>query len=167
LAQVSSINETKQNGGICRVSNLVYDEKPKIDAWLRVLYIVPAAIPLITGIVRTSDSTREGLALFAVALFAGMLYRLLLPQRFQVFDPKLRIKLGGPFAFNIPLSDITDVKSRTGAEAFFFRGIRYATSAEHTVEIIRSEGLDVVISPENRDVFLEQLNQARHTAQSL
>ena len=89
------------------------------------------------------------------ALPVCILYGLLLPRRFQVFNDKLKIKLGGPFAFNIPLSDITDVKSRTGAKAFFFRGIRYATSAKHTVEIIRSKGLDIVISPENDDMFLE------------
>ena len=149
------------------MSYLIHEEKPKTDTWLEVLYIVPIALLIILGIIGISRSTEEGIVLFGAALFPCMLYRLLLPRRFQVFDDKLKIKLGGPFAFSIPLSDITDVKSRTGAKAFFFRGIRYATSAKHTVEIIRSKGLDIVISPENDDMFLQQLNQARQTAQSL
>jgi hypothetical protein len=149
------------------VSDLIYEAKAKMDTWLKVLFIAIVAFPIIMGIIRTSHSTEEGLVSLGVALFVFLLLRLLLPQRFQIFDDKLRIKLGGPFAFNILLSDITDAKSRTGIKAFFFGGIRFATSAKHTVEIIRSKGMDIVISPENADMFLKQLNQARQTPQSL
>jgi hypothetical protein len=146
------------------VSDLIYEAKVKMDTWLKVLFILIIAFPIIMSIIRISRNTEEGLVSLGAALFVFLLLRLLLPQRFQIFNDKLRIKLGGSFAFNIPLSDITDAKSRTGVKAFFFGGIRFATSAKHTIEIIRSKGMNIVISPENTDVFLEQLNQARQTA---
>ena len=92
-----------------------------------------------------------------------ILFWLILPKRFQILRDRLRIVLGGPLAINIPLSDISEVKSRTGIKAFIFGGIRFATSANHTVEIIRHKGLNMVISPANDDEFIKQLNQACNT----
>ena len=74
------------------MSNLIYEEKPKIDTWLKVLYIAIIALPIILGIIRILDSTEEGLVSFGAALFVFILFRLLLPQRFQVFNDKLKIK---------------------------------------------------------------------------
>jgi hypothetical protein len=76
------------------VSYLIYEGKPEIDTWPKVLCAVPIAIPLVAGIIWIPDSAREGLAIFGVALFVGMLYRLLLPHRFQILSDKLRIELG-------------------------------------------------------------------------
>ena len=81
------------------MSNLIYEEKPLTDNWLKALYAVPITVPLIAGMIRVPDSATEGLALFGVALFVGILYRLLPPQSFQVFDDKLRVKPGGTFHF--------------------------------------------------------------------
>jgi len=41
-----------------------------------------------------------------------------------------------------------------------YGGLRLATSLKSVVEIVRSKGLNVVISPANRDAFLEQMAQA-------
>ena len=47
-----------------------------------------------------------------------------------------------------------------GVKAYFFSGIRFATSSRYVVEIVRSRGMNYVISPQNGDLFLNQLNQA-------
>jgi hypothetical protein len=147
------------------MSNLLYEDKPKYDAWIKVLLGGVLAIPLILGIILISVNSvnMEGaLIVFGVVLFEVILFRLILPRRFQILNDKLRIVLGGPFAINIPLSDIADVRSRTGINAFVYSGIRFATSSSHTIEIIRKKGLNVVISPTKDDMFVEQLNRARN-----
>ena len=67
--------------------------------------------------------------------------------------------MGGPFAINIPFSNIAEVRSASGSEAFAYRGLRFATSTQNVVEIVRKEGLNLVISPLSGDTFLEQSNQ--------
>ena len=147
------------------MSNLLYEDNPKYDTWLKVLLGGILALPFVLGPILISVNIEEALVLFGAALFEIILFRMILPRRFQILNDKLRIILGGgPFALNIPLSDITDVRPRTGAKAFVFTGIRFATSANHTIEVIRSKGLNIVISPTNDDMFLEQLNQARNAA---
>jgi hypothetical protein len=150
------------------MSALIYEDKPKYDTWLLLLFGGILALPTILGTVRISANTEEGLVLFGVLLFEIILFRLILPRRFQIYNDKLRIVLGGgPLTLNIPLSTIIDVKPRTGIKAFIFTGIRFATSAAHTIEITRDKGLNIVISPVNIDMFIEQLNQARNEIREL
>ncbi len=146
------------------MSYLLYEDKPKYDLWIKVLLGGVVALTLILGLVQISVNSREALAVFGVVLFEIILFRMILPRRFQILSGRLRIVLGGPFVINIPLSDIKEVKSRTGIKAFVFTGIRFATSYNHTVEIVRHKGLNIVISPTNDDGFIKQLNQARNTA---
>ena len=144
------------------MSTLIYKDKAVYDTWLKVVLVSVLAIPTILAISRISRNIEEGLAGFGVLLFVIILFRIILPRRFQVYDDKLRIILGGgPFAFNIPLRDIIEIKPRKGTKAFFYTGLRFATSANHTVEINRKNGLDVLISPANDEMFIDQLNQAR------
>ncbi|MDP6126883.1 MAG: hypothetical protein QF713_02160 [Dehalococcoidales bacterium] len=63
-------------------------------------------------------------------------------------------------AFNIALSEIEEARSRTGTAAFIYFGIRFATSASHTVEIVRGRCRNMVISPSDDGEFIKQLNQA-------
>lgn len=143
---------------------LLYEDKPKYDVWIIVLLGGVVALTFILGIVQISVDTKEAFSVFGVVFFEIILFRIILPRRFQILSDKLRIVLGGPFAINIPLSDIKEVKSRTGIKAFIYFGIRFATSSNHTIEIVRHKGLNMVISPTNDDEFIKQLNQACITA---
>ena len=143
------------------MSNLLYEDKPKYDVWIKVLLGGVVAYTFILGLVQISENGREALTVFGVVLFEIILFRMILPRRFQILSDKLRIVLGGPLAINIPISDIEEVRSRTGIKAFIYFGVRFATSSSHTVEIIRKKGLNMVISPTNDDEFIKQLNQAR------
>ncbi|MFC1954742.1 PH domain-containing protein [Chloroflexota bacterium] len=147
------------------MSYLIYEDKPKYDLWIIILLCGIVAYTFIIGVIQISVNDREALTVFGAVLFEVILFWLIFPRRFQILSDRLRIVLGGPLAVNIPLSDISDVKSRTGIKAFIFGGIRFATSASHTVEIIRHKGLNMVISPTNDDEFIKQLNQACNTAQ--
>jgi len=99
--------------------------------------------------------------LLGVTLFDGLLFHAVIPRRFQLFEDRLRIVLGSPFAFNVPYGVIREVRPAPSDEAFVYWGLRFATSTKNLIEIIRSEGLNMVISAGDKDMFLEQLEQAR------
>jgi len=145
------------------MSSLLYEDKPKYDIWIKILLVGVVVFTFILGIAQISVDNREALTVLGVVLFEIVLFRLILPRRFQILSDRLRIILGGPLAINIPFSDIKEVKPRTGIEAFIYAGIRFATSASHTIEIVRNKGLNMVISPNDNNEFIKQLNQARNT----
>lgn len=146
---------------------LVYEGKPKHDFWLKFLLGGVLALTFSLGVVLISNNIAAASAVFGVTLFDALLFKLILPQRFQILNDRLKIALGGPFAINIPLSHITDARPLSGIKVFFYWGIRFATSSNHTVEIVRKKDLNLVISPTNDDMFLEQLNRARQAVSSL
>lgn len=98
--------------------------------------------------------------MFGVTVFDALLFKAVLPKRFQIFQDRLKIILGWPFAFNIPFSDIQEVRPGSPSQTFIYWGSRLVTSKQGIVEIVHRHGLSLVISPANTDMFLEQLNQA-------
>jgi len=100
--------------------------------------------------------------MFGITVFDALLFKAILPRRFQIFEDRLKILLGGPFSINIPFTNITDVKTVSGFKALVYWGIQYATSTSHVVEIIRKKDLNITISPSNLDMFLEQFKQAHN-----
>jgi len=139
---------------------LGYEDIPKYDLWLKLILGGTLAFTFVLSIVLLSVDLLGAWIAFGVTIFNVLLFHAILPRRYQIFQDKVRIALGRPFAFNIPLSTIREARSASGSKAFAYRGLRFATSSRSVVEIIRHKGWNVVISPANRDLFLEQLAQA-------
>lgn len=98
------------------------------------------------------------------ALELGLFY-IIIPRRYQILTDRMRVVLGRPVKFDLPFSTIREARPANAASAFVYWGLRMATSGQGVVEIIRrGGGLDMVISPLDRDIFLEQLNQAMLSA---
>ena len=142
------------------VSVLVYEDKPRYDLWLKVVLGGVLALTLVLGFVFLTVDIIGSWVMFGTTLFDALLFKAILPRRFQIFEDRVRILLGNPFALNIPLADISEVHPASGREAFIYWGIRFATSSSGVIEIVRRKGLSVVISPLNPDLFLEQANRA-------
>jgi hypothetical protein len=145
-------------------SFLIYEDIPRTDIWLKILLTGIPAIFLVLGIVLLFQDTGGAFGMFGVTIFYAVLFGLVMPHKYQVYNDKVRIALGGPFAWNIPFSTIREVRPASGASAFAYNGVRFATSSSSVVEIRRSKGCNVVISPSNKDVFLEQVNTAMKNA---
>jgi len=141
---------------------LLYQDKPKYDLWLKFILGSIIACTFILGIIFISQDTEAAIVMFGITLFDGLLFKAILPRRFQIFDDKLRIVLGGPLSVSIALSNIAEVKPASGSKVFVYWGIQFATSTSHVVEIIRKKGLNLIISPSNPDMFLEQFKQAQN-----
>ena len=145
---------------------MIYEDIPKYDLWLKLLLISILALTFILGIIFIYQDTEAAIVMFGITLFDALLFKAILPRRFQIFEDRLIILLGGPFTINIPLSNIAEAKPASGKKLFFYWGSRFATSTHHVVEIIRKKGLNLVLSPRNDDMFLEQLNQALQSPSS-
>jgi len=143
-----------------KLSYLVYEDTPQYDIWLKMIVGGTLALTLVLGIALLSVDVLGAGVVLGVTVFDALLFNAVIPRRYQIFQDKVRIVLGGPFAFNIPLSTISEARSASGSKAFVYWGIRFATSSRSVVEIIRGKGWNVVISPRNRDAFLNQLAQA-------
>ena len=139
---------------------LLYQDKPEYDLWLKFILGSIIAFTFILGIIFISQDTEAAIVMFGITLFDGLLFKAILPRGFQIYYDKLRILLGGPLTIDIALLNITEVKPVTGGKVFVYWGIKFATSSSNVVEIVRKKGLNLIISPGNPDMFMEQLKQA-------
>jgi hypothetical protein len=143
-----------------KTSVLIFEDIPKYDLWLKLILGGVLALTLILGVIFLYRDTEAAIATFGITVFDALLFKAILPRRFQIFEDRLKILLGGPFSINILLSNIEEAKPTSSRKVFAYWGNRFATSTSNVVEIVRKKGLNLIISPSNDDMFLEQLNQA-------
>ena len=139
---------------------LIHEEKAEYDSWIRLILIIPIGLFLAAIIFASKQDLEVSLVLFGEAALFTLIFYFVLPRRYQIYQDKLRIVLGAPLAINIPLSTIKEARHSSGFKAFFYFGVRFATSSRNVLEIVRRRGLNYVISPQNSEFFLDQLNQA-------
>lgn len=94
----------------------------------------------------------------------ALIFYFVLPKRYQLFDNKLRIVLGWPFGMDIRLSDIKEVRPSKGSDSLAMRRLKFATSSRTATEIVRRNGWSVVISPSDREAFIQRVNEALKAA---
>ena len=102
----------------------------------------------------------DAYGMFGVGAGVLLLYWLILPHRFEVYANRLRVVLGGPFAFNIGFAEITAVEILPPARAFAISGLKMATDAGTALIVKRRGKLDVSLSPRDRDEFVRVLEEA-------
>jgi hypothetical protein len=143
---------------------LMYEDIPRYDWWVKLILGSVLAATLIAGIVLVFNDIADALVMFGLTAFDALTIYLVMPKRYQLFDNKVRIVLGGPFGMDIPLSNIKEVRPASGSKTSAFWGIQLATSSRTAMEIIRKKGWSVLISPSDREAFLERLNEALKAA---
>jgi Bacterial PH domain len=144
---------------------LMYEDAPRYDRLQFVFLAIIVAATLVPGIVLLFYDTEGAAAMFGVTLLDALIFHLVFPRRYQVFDTKLRIVLGWPLCWDIKLSTIKEARPAPGIATWIYGGVRLATSSATAVEIVRQKGMGVIISPSDRQAFLEQLNRAVKLAQ--
>jgi hypothetical protein len=142
------------------VKMLVYEDTPRYDWWLKFALGVPLLVLLGAGIVLWFEDREASLIMFGVTVFDTILFRAILPRRFQIFEDRVKIVLGSPFAVSLSLGNIKEARQVPGSHALASSNIRFATSTHNVVEIVRKKGTSVLISPTHVDTFLELVNQA-------
>ncbi len=139
---------------------LLHEEPPEYAVWLKLILGSVLSFTLFLGVYLLYTDRHVALAVLGVTVFDALLFYSVLPRRYQIWTDRLRIVLGRPFAVNISLATIKEAKPASGIKAFAYWGVRFATSSRTVVEIVRHKGLNFVISPSNRELFLERLAEA-------
>ena len=138
----------------------LYEDRARYDYWLRLILFGIPIVLLTRGIILIREDPEGAITMFSGSLFIIFLLYLVLPKKYQIFDDKLKILLGWPLYVDIPLANISDSQITLGRRAFVYWGIRFATSSKSVVEIVRKRGLNIVISPRNRLLFVDRLKEA-------
>jgi len=146
---------------------VIYEENPRYDYWLKALLYGITAVFLIGAVILFGTGDQEGgLVLLGTTVLYALIFKAIMPSKFQVYQDRLKITLGGPLALSIPFSNIREVKRVSGAKGFSASGWRLATSMKYVIEITRHAGMSLLISP-GSELFVEQLQQAMRTATSI
>ena len=138
----------------------VHEDTARYDLWIKVILGAALAVTLIPLMLATPGNHEEYLWSLGTAVSVVLLFWSIMPRRFQIFEDRLRIVLGTPFAVNIRLSNISEAHLAPGGKALISSGIRFATSTNSVVEIVRKKGLNITISPQSGDTFVRELNHA-------
>lgn len=139
---------------------LIHEENSERNFGLRLLWVIPAAL-FIGALLFLHDHKLDGFRVLLLdAVLVSAIFYFVFPRKFQIYTDKLRIVLGRPFAINIALSSIKEVRHSEGYKAYVYSGIRFATSTRYVIEILRIRGINYIISPQNGELFLQQLSQA-------
>lgn len=140
------------------MDSVVYEESPRYDTLLKGIMALPVFFILFGIYYLFIAGIEAAIAMFATTLLMAAIYWAIFPRKYQILDSKFRIALGGPFSFNIPFSNLETARKPEGATF----GLNFATciSSDRTVQIIRKKGWYVNITPNDRDLFLENLNKA-------
>ena len=143
---------------------MAYVDTPTVALPLKVLMASILAVTLVLGVWLVFEDIVAATAMFAVTVFDGLLFRAVIPRRYEIWSDSVRVVLGGPFAVTIPFQNMAQARAVAREKAYFYWGLRLATTNRGVVEIVRRKGLNVVISPADRETFLQRLSQAIQAA---
>jgi hypothetical protein len=140
------------------MESVTYEDSPHYDVWFKGIMMLPVFFIVIGLYFLFTAGVAAAIGEFAIAVLMGAIYWALMPRKYQVLNSKLKIVLGGPFSFNVPFDTLETARKPEGVSL----GLNFATTflSEHAVEIKRKKGMTVNITPDNRDLFLENLNKA-------
>jgi hypothetical protein len=138
-------------------SLLLYQDKPKYGLILKLIIIIPVAFLVGSLYLYLSGDTSGSLALLPEAFIVGLIFWLVFPREYQVYEDHLRIVLGGPFSVKVGFQNIKAIRitSRTGLTVNFVTRI-----AKSYVEIAKKRGWSIAITPSANDSFVENANRA-------
>jgi hypothetical protein len=139
-----------------RSSLLLYQDEPPARL-LRLLFLIVPAILLFTGIRIWSTEYPAGVFLMVEGLLVGLLLQAVLPRRYQIYEDRLRIALGGPFGVTLRFARIKEIQvtARTSFTVNFV-----TTFASKYTLISMKSGLGFAITPRAGEDFVKRAREA-------
>ncbi len=138
------------------MDSLVYEDIPLYDKWFRAILGLILIAVLVPALVMINSDPETSIGLFGTAVFVVILLWVILPRKYLVLNDRLKIILGMGLSISVALDNIEAARIPKGLTA----GINFITSIRNPVEIVRRKGLNINISPGNRDLFLENMDRA-------
>ncbi|MDD5703244.1 MAG: hypothetical protein PHU23_14500 [Dehalococcoidales bacterium] len=138
-------------------SVLLYRDKPRYGLVLKLILLIPA-VPLAGGLyLWLCSNNTDGLALLIESFIIGLIFWLVFPREYQIFEDRIRIVLGGSLSVKIGFQNVKVIRTtgRTGLTVNFVTRI-----TRRYVEIVIKRGLGIVITPTDNENFIENANRA-------
>jgi hypothetical protein len=150
---------------------ILYEGSIKYETWAKILIGFPFILVIAMGIFfynfahfqdGISAETAYGfhiasIVLFATAPFILVIYWLVLPTKILIHQDKMRIKYG-QFYWNVRFETIESVTAASGIPPIWSNSS--VTSYRNQIEIVRIRKMNIRLSPDNRDQFLDHVNRA-------
>lgn len=150
---------------------VLFEDRIKYDLWAKIALVFPIIFLLALGILfyidahyrdvisseSETDSHTAAIIIFASVLFVLVVYWMVLPRRIYILQDRIKLKFG-PFYWNVPFETIESVKPAKGI--IVWRGYSSITSLNSQIDIVRSKGQNIRISPARREQFLEYVEKA-------
>ena len=126
------------------------------------LFVIDLAIVVALLIVGVPSSVS---LLFFVTVLPAAIVWLVIPRRFEVWRDRLIIVFPILVRWNIPFDTIASVEIARWWHAYAFMGVRLASNPGQSVDIVRVNASllrrpNIVITPESREEFIENVNVA-------
>lgn len=140
----------------------LFEDKPAYNSLTRWMLGIVIASTLVIGLVLIPFDILGTWIMFGATALIALLLWFTMPRRFLVYEDRLTIKQGGPFAIHIFYPDMIRVHEADREETWSYWGLKLATSSKYVVEIERKNGLGILISPSSEREFIEQVNMAKN-----
>lgn len=137
----------------------LFQTPAKYGRFIKIVLGITPLILLVVGIFELDRTPADAYGLLGTGAGVLLLYWLILPHRFEIYPDRLRVVLGGPFAFNIGFAEISAVEALPPARAFAISGLKFATDAGTALVVKRRGKLDVSLSPRDRDEFVRLIEE--------
>jgi len=140
------------------MDSVIYEESPRYDSLLKAIMALPVFFILFGIYYLFISQVEAATAMFAATILMAAIFWAIFPRRYQIFDSKFRIALGGPFSLSVHFDNLETARKPQGATF----GINFGTcfSSDRVVQIVRKKGWYVNITPNDSDLFLGNLNKA-------
>ncbi|MDD5311876.1 MAG: hypothetical protein PHO26_02420 [Dehalococcoidia bacterium] len=137
---------------------IIYKDNPKPDIWILLILNIPPVALVVLAVSLLAANLSEALTVLVFAFLLGLLNVFILPVAYCVYDDKIKIMFRVPVSFNIPFDHIDKITTSKGPSL----GISLPTNLiqENVVEILRKKRMPVIITPADRDAFLDNFDKA-------
>jgi hypothetical protein len=145
------------------VDKLIYEDVPYFQQG-RYLIAALTIVMMVTILVLASIwKTSVWLYLLLVPLIFGFTIAWARwPRKYQIFENKIRIVCGSPFHFDVPFNNLEYGSEADQLDTWLplFRWNFVTHRHKNIVTIVRKNGMKINITPNNPELFLENLKKA-------
>lgn len=144
---------------------MIYEDKPNYGLILKlIVVVVPGSLLIGSVLASLAGDYDVAIPMLADALVISLIFWLIFPRNYQIFNDHVKIVLGGPFSVRVKFEKIKSVGTSGGLSL----GVNFVTTITRSyVAIVRTNGISVNITPGNSRLFIENLNRALDSWRSL
>ena len=139
-------------------SLLLYQEDPAYGLLLKLILPIVPLLLLASAIYLQSRGEKDGaFVLFGETALVCLIFWIVFPRKYRVYEDHLSVALGGPLSLNVPFERVVSVEI-TNRTAFT---VNYVTTIARTYVLIARKGaLGIAITPKSYEAFVQNANLA-------